>query len=181
MRMGNSLKKRKSHNNTNEMPIQPGHLIPSLKMSRMRTTTPPTLILFCLIGMLALHSILPLGSIFSWTLLVCGVGLIALGLVIAFGAESQFRRNGTTVDHLGMAAKLVTDGWFKYSRNPMYLSFVIMLTGAWLTLGSISPFLGVLVYILLIERWYIMPEEKRLVATFGKQYESYRIGTRRWL
>ena len=137
--------------------------------------------LFCLIGMLALHWILPLRLISNWTLLLCGVGLIALGLVIAFGAESQFRRNGTTVDHLGRAAKLVTDGWFNISRNPMYLSLALLLLGAWLTLGSASPLLGVIAYVFLAEHWYILPEENRLSATFGKQYASYRKRTRRWL
>jgi protein-S-isoprenylcysteine O-methyltransferase Ste14 len=137
--------------------------------------------LFCLLGMLLLHWMLPLRAISSWKFLICGIVLIAFGLVIAFGAESQFRRNGTTIDPLGMAEKLVTDGWFRYSRNPMYLSFVIMLTGAWVTLGSIPPLLGIFMYILLTERWYILPEEKRLMATFRKQYESYQISTRRWL
>jgi protein-S-isoprenylcysteine O-methyltransferase Ste14 len=137
--------------------------------------------LLCLLGMLAMHTILPLGSIFSWTLLLCGVGFIALGLVIAFRAESQFHRNATTVDHLGRAAKLVTDGWFNVSRNPMYLSLALMLMGAWLTLGSISPLLGVITFIFVTERWYIGPEEKRLFATFRTQYEAYRMRTRRWL
>ena len=137
--------------------------------------------LFCLLGMLTLHRVLPLGLISSPTLLICGVALIALGLVIAFGSEGQFRRNGTTVDHLGTAAKLVTDGWFNFSRNPMYLSLTLMLMGAWLTLGSASPLLGIITYIFLVQQWYIVPEEKRLVAIFGKQYESYRMRTRRWL
>jgi len=137
--------------------------------------------LFCLLGMLILDWILPLGSISSWLLVCSGIGLIVPGLVIAFGAESQFRRNGTTVDHLGKAAKLVTDGWFKMSRNPMYLSLAIMLIGAWLTLGSASPLLGVIAFIILAERWYIVSEEKRLVVTFRKQYEAYQQRTRRWL
>lgn len=137
--------------------------------------------LFCLLGMLALHWILPLGSFSSWLLLICGIGLIAFALVMAFGAESQFRRNGTTVDPLGRAAKLVTDGWFHVSRNPMYLSLAMMLIGSWLALGSASALLGVIAFIFLAERWYIVPEEKRLVATFRKQYEAYRMRTRRWL
>ena len=104
-----------------------------------------------------------------------------LGIVIAIGAEGQFRRSRTTVDHLGMPAKLVTDGWFKLSRNPMYLSFMLMLSGAWLTLGSVSPLIGLAAYFFLMERWYVTSEEKRLKATFGKQYDSYRMRTRRWL
>lgn len=137
--------------------------------------------LFCLLGMVALRWLIPLGSTSNWLLLVFGVGFIALGLAMGVGAEGQFRRVHTTVDPLGVASQLVTDGWFKYSRNPMYLSFTLMLMGAWLALGSISPLLGVLAYILLTERWYIVPEERRLIAMFGKEYESYQMRTRRWL
>lgn len=147
----------------------------------MKKLTPPTLMFYCLLGMIALHWIFPLGLISNWVLLIFGVGCIALGLVVAFGAEGQFRRSNTTVDHLGMPTKLVIDGWFKHSRNPMYLSFALALTGAWLMLGSIFPLLVVLVYLFLTERWYILPEEKRLMAAFGKEYESYRTRTRRWL
>jgi protein-S-isoprenylcysteine O-methyltransferase Ste14 len=131
--------------------------------------------------MITLPWIVSLGLISSWALLLFGVGLMALGIVIAIGAEAQFRRGRTTVDHLGSATKLVTDGWFKYSRNPMYLSFVILLTGAGLTLGSTSPLLGIIVYILLTERWYIRPEEKRLMSAFGEQYKVYQMRTHRWL
>ena len=147
----------------------------------MRKISPPTLMLYCLLGMIALHSIFPLGFSSNWTLLIFGVGLIALGLLMAVGAEGQFRRSHTTVDHLGKAAKLVTDGWVKLSRNPMYLSFALMLMGAWLTLGSILPLLGFLAYLFLAQQWYVLPEEKRLAATFRKEYESYCMRTRRWL
>jgi protein-S-isoprenylcysteine O-methyltransferase Ste14 len=131
--------------------------------------------------MLALHWILPLRFFSNWLLFIFGLGLMVLGIVMAIGAEGQFRRSRTTVDHLGMPAKLVTAGWFKSSRNPMYLSFMLMLIGAWLVLGSISPHLCLAAYFFLTERWYITSEEKRLMATFGKQYDSYRMRTRRWL
>jgi len=148
--------------------------------TEMSKVTPPTFMLFCLLGMIALHSIFPLGFIADWPLLIFGVGLIAFGVVMAFGAERQFRGSHTTVDHLGKTTKLVTIGWFKFSRNPMYLSFALMLIGAWLALGSLSPFLSILIYLFLTQRWYILPEEKRLTVTFGKEYESYRMRTRRW-
>jgi protein-S-isoprenylcysteine O-methyltransferase Ste14 len=131
--------------------------------------------------MIVLRWIVPLGPISTWTLLLFGVGFMVFGIVIAIGAEAQFKQNRTTVDHLGLPAKLVTDGWFKYSRNPMYLSFVFMLLGAWLVLGTFLPLLGIVAYVFLTERWYIAPEEERLIARFGKQYESFWVRTRRWL
>ena len=162
-------------------PSQDGHLILPLDVKRMKRMPPPTLMLFCLLSMAALHWIFPLRVTSSALLLIVGVGSITLGLVIAFGAEGQFRRNRTTVEHLGTATKLVTDGWFRHSRNPMYLSFALMLIGAWLAFGSVSPVLGILMYVFLTEQWYIVPEEEGLLAAFGTEYDSYRKRTRRWL
>ncbi len=147
----------------------------------MSRPTPPTFTLLCLLGMVALRWLIPLGLISNWLLLILGIGFVVFGLVLGIEAESQFRKNHTTVDPQGTASKLVTDGWFKYSRNPMYLSFALMLIGAWLALGAISPLLGILVYVFLVERWYIAPEEKCLIAVFGKEYAAYQMRTRRWL
>lgn len=147
----------------------------------MHKISPPTLMLFCLLGMIALYWFLPLVSFTSWASFIPGVGLIVFGIVMAFGAEGQFRKNHTTVNNLGMPARLVIDGWFRFSRNPMYLSFALTLIGAGLALGSLSALFAVLVYLALAGRWYILPEENRLIAAFGQEYESYRLCTRRWL
>ncbi len=147
----------------------------------MRKILPPTLVLVCLLGMLILNWIFPLASAHSTALVIIGLGFVVLGIGIAFLAEGQFGRVGTEVNTFGQPTKLVTDGWFKYSRNPMYLSFALILIGAWIALGSVSAVLGVVVYLFVTDQWYIAQEEKRLAATFGKDYESYRRQTRRWL
>jgi protein-S-isoprenylcysteine O-methyltransferase Ste14 len=149
--------------------------------SKMKQPDPPTLELYCLLGMVALRLIFPLALFSNWLLLSLGIATIIFGIVMGVGAESQFKRSDTTVDHLGVATKLVSDGWFRYSRNPMYLSLALLLVGAWLALGSVSPLLGIIIYLVLTERWYIASEEKRLVAKFGSKYESYRSRTRRWI
>ena len=147
----------------------------------MNKISPPILMLLCLLGIIALYWLFPLVSVTAWGLFIPGVGLIALGMLMAFGAEGQLRKKRTTVNYLGIPATLVTDGWFSFSRNPMYLSFAVVLLGAWLALGSLSALFSVMVYLTLVERWYILPEEKRLIAAFGQEYDSYRFRTRRWL
>ena len=87
----------------------------------MKTLNPPTLMLICAFSMITLHLVMPLWPISSWIFLILGIGFILMGMVLGFAAEGQFTRSGTTVDPFGMPTKLVTDGWFKNSRNPMYL------------------------------------------------------------
>ena len=147
----------------------------------MKNMNPLTLMFTALLAMLALDWAVPLARISNAWLVLAGIAIIAFGVVMAIGAEGQFRKRGTTVDHLGKASKLVTDGWFQYSRNPMYLSFLLLLAGACLSLGSISPVFIMPAFVILTERWFIVQEERRLLATFGKEFQSYQKRTRRWI
>ena len=74
-----------------------------------------------------------------------GILLLSLGFVILISAVRLFRKDKTTVNPLSpeQATKLVTDGIFKYSRNPMYL-------GMALVLGSIAVFFNLIGGIILI-------------------------------
>jgi protein-S-isoprenylcysteine O-methyltransferase Ste14 len=76
---------------------------------------------------------------------------------------------------------LITYGLFRYCRNPMYLGFVLILVGAWMLLGSASPFLGMAVFFLISNCYYILFEEHMLAKKFGAQFEAYASKTRRWI
>jgi protein-S-isoprenylcysteine O-methyltransferase Ste14 len=147
----------------------------------MKKLSPPTLTLIFLLGMIVLHFLFPLTLFSNWWFIFFGIASIIFSLIIAFGAEAQFRKRDTTVHHLGTATKLVSDGWFQYSRNPMYLSLLLLLVGAWLLLGSLSPFFLIPVFILLVNQWYIVHEERRMLAAFGNDYTAYQRRTRRWI
>ena len=58
-----------------------------------------------------------------------GILLLILGLAVLIFAVRLFRKDKTTVNPLSpeQATKLVTDGIFKYSRNPMYLGMALIL------------------------------------------------------
>jgi protein-S-isoprenylcysteine O-methyltransferase Ste14 len=63
----------------------------------------------------------------------------------------------------------------------MYLGLALILVGVWIVLGSLSPLVGVTVFILVTNQWYIAYEERRLIETFGQDYKAYQAHTRRWL
>lgn len=63
----------------------------------------------------------------------------------------------------------------------MHLGFVLILAGAWLLLGSLSPLMGVALFVIVTDRWYISFEEKAMKSAFGEDYEAYRRRTRRWI
>ncbi|KZN47756.1 hypothetical protein N482_09020 [Pseudoalteromonas luteoviolacea NCIMB 1942] len=78
--------------------------------------------------------------------------------------------------------KLVVEGVFRYTRNPMYLGFVISLLGLFLLLGANELSLGVVVlFVLVSDRWYIRFEERMMFEKFREQYQAYCRNVRRWM
>lgn len=110
---------------------------------------------------------------------------LALFLLAAVGplAIFAFSRAKTTVDPVNIerASKLVTSGVFNITRNPMYLSMALLLTGLSVALGWPWALLGPALFVLYITRFQIIPEERMLTAKFGADYIAYRSRVRRWL
>ena len=112
-----------------------------------------------------------------------GILLLLLGFVILISAVRLFRKDKTTVNPLSpeQATTLVTDGIFKYSRNPMYL-------GMALVLGSIAVFFNIIGGIILvalfcayITKFQILPEERAMRDLFSDDFDKYTKVTRRWI
>ena len=76
---------------------------------------------------------------------------------------------------------IVTSGLYKISRNPMYVGLLTILIGYAVWLGSVTPFLLLPVFHLLITEMQIKPEEKILEQKFGDEYLTYKNRVRRWL
>jgi protein-S-isoprenylcysteine O-methyltransferase Ste14 len=141
----------------------------------------PVLAVICLAIMFMLGWLWPIMLIFWFPLNLAGLLLGGVGLAISFAAQQQFKKTGTTLYPFNEPGKLVTDGLFRYTRNPMYLGLTIFLVGAWLLLGSLSPLGVVVAFVQIVDRWYIAYEERRLAAAFGKAYTAYQARTPRWI
>jgi len=131
--------------------------------------------------MLALHWLWPIAHFLSLPFNLIGLIPLGLGLALSAMAERQFKSAGTNVNTFDAPTHLVTEGLFKYSRNPMYLGLVLILFGVWIVLGSVSPLVGIVVFSLVTNQWYIAYEERRLFEKFSQAYEEYQRRTRRWL
>jgi protein-S-isoprenylcysteine O-methyltransferase Ste14 len=63
----------------------------------------------------------------------------------------------------------------------MYLGFVLILLGVSIMLRSISPYIVVVVFVVLIELVFIRVEERMLEAKFGDEWKKYRSQVRKWI
>ena len=92
-----------------------------------------------------------------------------------------FRRRGTAIKPFQESSALVTDGVYRFTRNPMYLGMVIGLTGVACMLGTVTPLLVIPIFIWVIRTRFIRVEEGMLAERFGDEYVQYQARVRRWL
>ena len=110
-----------------------------------------------------------------------GFVLIVIGFSLAVAAFFEFRKADTTLDPHGSVNSLVTSGIYKFSRNPIYLGFLLMVIGFPLNGGL---YLGVLVapfFVMAMNTLVIQHEESYLDEKFGDVYTDYKRRVRRWL
>jgi protein-S-isoprenylcysteine O-methyltransferase Ste14 len=110
-----------------------------------------------------------------------GVLIVAIALANDIWCARLFARHNTTILPHRAASHLVTEGPFRWSRNPIYVSHVALVFGLGLLLSSSFTLLSTPLLALLLQKLSIEPEERRLTAKFQDQYLAYMAHTRRWL
>jgi len=143
---------------------------------------PPLLLVLVLaISMLALDRVLPLFRVLHPPISYLGAAPVALGVLIVLISAGLFRRRATTINPFGEPAVVVQDGFYRFSRNPMYLGMLLALIGVGLWLGNVLALLLAPAFVAIMTRWYIVREEQLLEGRFGEVYRAYRSRVRRWV
>ncbi|WP_093102133.1 isoprenylcysteine carboxylmethyltransferase family protein [Variovorax sp. CF079] len=109
--------------------------------------------------------------------------LASVGLVFGVSGMVSFWRARTTMNPIKPMAtsSLVTNGAFRFTRNPMYLSLLLYLLAWAVYLSNVWTLLFVPVFVLYINEFQIKPEERALSSLFGPEYAAYKERVRRWL
>ena len=136
--------------------------------------------LIAIIAMLILNFTFPVAWIVPTIWNLIGIVFLVSGITLNLIADNSFKQAETTVKPYQESSCLVTSGAYKISRNPMYLGMVLILTGIALLLRSLSPFLMIIPFAVLIDQIYIRAEERMLAETFGAKWRAYKAKTRRW-
>ena len=87
------------------------------------------------------HFLVPIKQIIIFPFTYFGIFLFLLGWIPNFWVGIYFRKIGTPISSKGIPKELVTSGFFKFSRNPVYLGMVIALIGEAIFLGSLVSFI----------------------------------------
>jgi len=106
------------------------------------------------------------------------VGLISLVGTIYLFIQAHTTANPTTPES---SSQLITTGIFQYTRNPMYLGFLLCLIGWSLCLENMLTIGGAALFYWYINQYQIPFEEKALAINFTTNYHQYCARVRRWL
>lgn len=153
-------------------------------MKVLELRIPPLVLvaLFALVMWLLAQLVPPLALPAVWGLVLAGI-FAGAGVAVAVSGVLAFRRANTTVDPRvpQQTSSLVARGIYRYSRNPMYLGFLLLLAALACYLMSAAALLLLPLFVLYMNRFQIAPEERFLLQKFGAEYQSYTTQVRRWL
>lgn len=142
---------------------------------------PPVLFGATLVAGLILHWLRPVAVLPALVARLVGiVVLVASGLLVR-SAEAAMRRAGTDPrpDHPSLA--IVTDGPFRFTRNPMYVGTTGLYVAVSLLVNALWPLVLLLPMLAVLHWGVVRREERYLEGKFGEPYRLYRLRVRRWV
>jgi protein-S-isoprenylcysteine O-methyltransferase Ste14 len=151
-------------------------------LSALRLLPPPLWAILLLTSLYYLSDLPALQDMPEWRHKPLGAILIAVGMIPPMFSIAQFFAVGTQVHPTSKTNnKLVTTGFFAFTRNPMYLGLIVATLGAAIWFGRPLMYLTP-VLIFMIENWAFIPyEEAKMRRQFGDAFDAYTKRVRRWL
>jgi protein-S-isoprenylcysteine O-methyltransferase Ste14 len=150
----------------------------------LETKVPPPIVAVVVgVGMWLISTVAPQAAPAAVPRLIAALGIALIGGAAAASGAAAFRKAQTTVSPLypERASAFVSNGIYRFTRNPMYLGLLLVLFGVAIFLWSLPALIGLPAFIGYIWRFQIVPEERVLEQMFGAQYVEYKRRVRRWL
>jgi len=142
---------------------------------------PPSWFLLSLVTAAALHWLLPGPRLLAPPYTLVGVLFIVGGLVLIIAPARAFDGAKTAINPFGQPTVFLVEGWYRLTRNPMYLGMVLATFGVVVLLGTATSLLAPVGLLLILDRRFVRHEEATLQSAFGASYDEYRRRVRRWV
>ncbi|WP_417726052.1 methyltransferase family protein [Roseovarius sp.] len=107
--------------------------------------------------------------------------LVGGGIVLIAMAAMEFRRHKTTIVPHETPERVIQSGIFRRSRNPIYLGDTLILAGLILRWDAVLALPLIPIFVWVIEKRFIIPEEDRMRRKFRMDFARYCEKTRRWV
>jgi protein-S-isoprenylcysteine O-methyltransferase Ste14 len=133
-----------------------------------------------LVGLIAgviIQIFFPIGiTLWVWLKYLLGLLIMVVGILFALWAV----RAAGKMD-IASPSKVLYEGPYAYSRNPMYVGWTLMILGIALVMDNMWMLLILLIVVIYTHFFVILQEEKFMTKIFGKEYEQYKMKVRRYL
>ena len=113
--------------------------------------------------------------------LTVGLTFVAIGLALAILSIRRFRLAGTSVVPGEPSTTLVVKGPYQFTRNPIYIGFMLVYFGLAIVLTSLWVLLLLIPVLVVLQRGVVEREEAYLERQFGDAYVKYQARVPRWL
>ena len=112
---------------------------------------------------------------------LAGRAILLVGLAMLVVAGGLFKQADTDLIPFRDVRALVTTGVYRFTRNPMYLGMALVLLGCAVVVGAATALVVPVVFVLIIQYRFILPEEQMLLELFPEDFPVYCQRVRRWI
>ncbi|MCG8415553.1 MAG: isoprenylcysteine carboxylmethyltransferase family protein [Pseudomonadales bacterium] len=166
-------------NDLNQVPANDGQG-QDKKGAAVKFPPPAIFVLLIFVGA-GLHYLLPLPLGVPESFQPVGIAITLFGVAVAILVNGTFKRVGTAIEPWKPTTSLITTGFYRWSRNPIYVGFCLFNIGIGISANNLWILLtfipgAILVYYIAIEK-----EEQYLEQKFGQEYLDYKAKVRRWV
>ncbi len=112
---------------------------------------------------------------------IIGTALIIVSLILPVLAFKALEKSKTTHKVSKPTTAIVSNGIFRYTRNPIYLSGFILFIGISFITNSLIILILIIPLFFVIREGVVKREEKYLERKFGQEYLDYKKQVRRWV
>ncbi len=142
---------------------------------------PPVILILALLLGLGLQRLWLLRFVPDGLKGIVGPVVVGLGLILFALCVRKFRKAGTGIRAGEPTTVVVKSGAYRWSRNPIYLAFILFLAGLAVWLDNAWLLVLEVLFIALLRYAVIAKEEAYLERKFGEEYRQYKARVRRWL
>lgn len=141
---------------------------------------PPFYFFLCILLMILFFFLLPEYNKKYFPFNLFGILLLFFGLILIIRYTIIFNKYNTTLQNK-RPSFFIKNGFYKYSRNPMYLGGLFFLLGVGVFLGNIISFIFPVIFFIIMNFISIPLEEEIMLDRFREEYQTYKKKVRRWL
>ena len=117
----------------------------------------------------------------AYAVKLVGIICFLVSIAIFFAGFNIFKTYDENPVPTSPTNKIIKTGIFAYTRNPIYLSFVIFHFSMFFIFENVMYFLSAIGLAIWLHNYVIKEEENFLYEQFSDEYENYKRTVKRWI